>query len=232
VGVSGSHVAPPFIPCWDRGKVSRHRTRSSRARRPRRTGRAARVRNRAFERVEERKLAREDAHARLRKVEPCRAVDLGERLHPPGTRRPLHLERGAPQRRRIEVRFGRPRDDVLAALLPQLAERDEVAFDREADLLRDLAPRRGERLLVRLDLALREAPGAGVLLRPVRTARVDEQDLERAGGAAEEEEPGAALRRRQALRAPSRRAALGAGGSRSRSRPRRGAGGDAARCRP
>ena len=82
----------------------------------------------------------------------------------------------------VEVALDRPRGHDLAALLPDLAERDLAADGRRvAGLLLELAPRHGERLLAGLHLALGDAPGALVLRRPVRAAGMTEQDLDVAG---------------------------------------------------
>ncbi len=78
----------------------------------------------------------------------------------------------------IEVALDRPRVNELAAGLTNRSECDELAGHRRAELLFELPPRCGERIFVGVDLTLRNRPGALVLLRPQRAARVHEQDLD------------------------------------------------------
>ena len=80
----------------------------------------------------------------------------------------------------VEVALGAPGGDDLAGLLPDRAEIDEcLANDRRrrAELLLELAQGNVERLLARLDLALRDRPGTIVLPREERPTRMDEQHL-------------------------------------------------------
>ena len=101
-------------------------------------------------------------------------------------------------RGRVEVALPAPGRDDLAGLLPDRAELDErVTHDRRrrAQLLLELAQRNLERLLAGLDLALGDRPGAIVLPRPERPARMDEQHLDPVAAAAVEEEARALLRR-------------------------------------
>src|SRR3954469_10573252 len=145
-----------------------------------------------FQTVHERRLRRHELLARAREREPLGTIDLGERLPPAGPRRPLHLERVRVRRRRVEVALDRPARHDLAVLLPHLAERARLRAVRErrAELLLDLAPGGGGRIVAVAVLALGDRPGAVVALGPERAARVDEEDL----AAAVEEEAGAALR--------------------------------------
>src|SRR5690606_8199225 len=72
---------------------------------------------------------------------------------------------------------------LLAALLPDRAERDTFAVGRgQAGLLGELALGGGQRLLGVVVLALDDRPGALLLARPQRPAHVPEQHLEAAVG--------------------------------------------------
>src|SRR6478672_13100360 len=67
---------------------------------------------------------------------------------------------------------------MLAAGLLERAELREFAVHGEAGFLREFPARRGERILVRLDGAFGNGPGAGVLVLPERAAGMDEEELE------------------------------------------------------
>src|SRR6185503_12826223 len=103
--------------------------------------------------------------------EPARAVDLGEFAA-------LEHKRVAPDRCGVAVEWHRPRVDDLAAFLLERRERSELARGGEAGLFSEFTLRRGQRILAGLELALRDRPGAGVFLRPKRSARVDEKNLQ------------------------------------------------------
>src|SRR5919198_2200873 len=108
------------------------------------------------EAVQQRRLGRQDAFARLVEPEPPGPVDLRELAHPARPRRPLDREGVRADRRGVGVALERPRRDDLAAALAHLAEIDELAVGwRGAELLRELAQRARARVLVVLVLALR-----------------------------------------------------------------------------
>src|SRR5262245_60636684 len=143
--------------------------------------------------------AREEGALRLADLRACelqgkeeRAVDLRE--PPPLSRagRPLQLELVHGQRRVLRaVALEGPRVHGLPAALLDGAERDQRIAGLAADLLAELAPRRREEVLPRLQLALRDRPRAVVLAREEGAARVGEQDLEAAFPAAVDQEAGA-----------------------------------------
>src|SRR5439155_7914563 len=132
--------------------------------------------------VEERRLGGEEPLARLVEPEPGRPVDLRELLRPARARRPFELERVAAHRLRVEVALRRPGPDELATALAHLPQLDQRSLGQlGAGLLGELAPGANQRRLVVAVLALGDRPGAEVLARPERPARMDEQHL-RAGG--------------------------------------------------
>ena len=93
-----------------------------------------------------------------------------------------------------------PGSDDLAGLLPDRAEIDErVTRDRRrrAELLLELAQGNVERILARLDLALRDRPDTVILPRAERPTRMDEQHLATVACPAIEEEAGAVLWHRE-----------------------------------
>src|SRR5581483_11009505 len=102
--------------------------------------------------------------------EPAGAIDLGNSHRAPRARRPLDLAEIAFDRRWVAVVLERPGEHELAARLLQRRKRDEVAvgmaIERHARLLGELAPRRRQRILAGIDLALGDRPGARVLLGP------------------------------------------------------------------
>jgi len=59
-----------------------------------------------------------------------------------------------------------------------------------AELLGELAPGAGERLLAVVELALGDRPGAGILARPERPTHVAEEDLERCVALAKQDQSG------------------------------------------
>ena len=69
-------------------------------------------------------------------------------------------------------------DDALAARLDGPPQGLQLALQRDAELLRELAPGGGFRVLAVAIFAFRDRPGAGVLLGPERPAGVDEEDAE------------------------------------------------------
>src|SRR5262245_59877188 len=135
-------------------------TRAARGRAAVSSGARLRQARQRGERVEERRLCRQDLPARLGEIEPLAAVDLGKRLRPPRDPRPLRREDVAAELRGIEVAAHRPGMDVFAARLPYAAERQRVAGRRAAGLLRELAPRDREQILAlgRFALRNRHAP--------------------------------------------------------------------------
>src|SRR5262249_32970689 len=82
--------------------------------------------------------------------------------------------------------------DDLAALLTHRRQRDERSVGNEAGFLGEFAPGGGGKVAVRPDQALGDRPGALVLARPIRPARMPEQHFE-VGLAAKHEEPRADL---------------------------------------
>src|SRR5512135_1624189 len=70
-------------------------------------------------------LSRQDPPLRLGDGKPGRAIHLGEFAHRARSRRPLHVERAAPQPRRVPIAPHRPGTYDLASLLPQRTERRE-----------------------------------------------------------------------------------------------------------
>src|SRR5262245_4166581 len=83
---------------------------------------------------------------------------------------------------------------MLAASLHDFAEIDESALRHRADLLREFALGDRERVFALPVLALRERPGAVILLRPKWSARMHEQELERAAAASIDQQSSASLR--------------------------------------
>src|SRR5262249_20293970 len=77
----------------------------------------------------------------LRWREPRRAVRLRKFGSLAGSRRPLHLEHVAPKIPQIEIAFGRPRGDHLAAGLLEVAQLERVGWWQAAGLLLELAAR-------------------------------------------------------------------------------------------
>src|SRR3954471_12664323 len=126
--------------------------------------------------VEQLDLGADELASRLVEREPLSAVDLGELLAAPRARRPLHLEAVAAHRAGVEVAPRGPRRHLLAALLHDGPELDElVGGQPRAGLLLELAQGRHPRVFVGLVLALGDRPRTEVLLGPERAAGVHEQ---------------------------------------------------------
>src|SRR5262249_19404385 len=164
---------------------------------------------------DERALALENLRARLVRREPLRAVDL-RTLHAAAPGRPFQLEGVGSQGHGIEVAFERPGGDDLAAALHDLAERKELALPGRAGFLLDLALGHRERVLAGDIFAFRDRPGAEILLRPERPARMHQQQLEAGAAPAVEQDAGAALGHyRRLLRAIARVTSTGTAASAS-----------------
>src|SRR5262249_28327442 len=129
----------------------------------------------------------------LFELEPLGAVDLRHLDPPTRAGRPLEQERVAVHRRHVEVSSESPGVDDLAGLLLDLSQIIRLANRRlGAELLLELPQRRRERVVFEVVLALRDRPRAEVALGPRGSARVDEQDFERAvATAAVQNDPGA-----------------------------------------
>ena len=111
--------------------------------------------------------------------EPFDAVDLGEGLHTPRPGRPLQLVGIADRGRRIQVSPGRPRQDELPRLLPDLTQLDERGIgELVSGFLRELSAGDRHQLLSLLDLAFGDRPVTQVLVHPMRTAHVRQQHLQ------------------------------------------------------
>src|SRR5436190_575970 len=152
---------------------------------------------------EEHHLRAHELLARGRQVEPRRAIDLGVGAHASRAARPFQLEGVAADRARVEVALERPRAHELSARLPDLADVDRRTLRRRSsELLGELAPRRGERVLAGLVFALRQRPGARVPVAPERTAHVREQDLHRLAAPSVEEQTSAQARHGRSVSAP------------------------------
>src|SRR5205823_2676953 len=106
--------------------------------------------------------------------------------------RPLQLERIAHYRLRVEISANGPGVNPLARLLPHLPEvLDRSLRWRDPQLLCELPPRRRQRVLAAVILALGDRPGADVATRPEGSARVDKQHLHPTRASAVQEDPGA-----------------------------------------
>src|SRR5262249_60040548 len=97
------------------------------------------------------------------------------------------------QRRGVEIAFEPPGGDDLAPALNDLSQRKEIALRTGPGLLFEFALRRRERVLVLGIFPFRDRPGAQILLRPERAARMHEQDLDLAAASSEHQNAGAAL---------------------------------------
>src|SRR2546423_4430427 len=142
--------------------------------------------------IEQGHLGGVDPNPRLVEVEPRDTIDLGDVDPVAGAGRPFERERVALRGRRVEITLRRPRGDVLARFLADLAERHEVAVRRPlTGLFLELPARDGRRILAGLDLAFRYGPRPGVAFLPQRAAGVCEQDFELIAGASVQEQAGA-----------------------------------------
>src|SRR5262249_21176890 len=126
--------------------------------------------------------------------EPSRAIDFGKGSFPARAGRPFNLEGVALDCVSVDVVLDGPGFDQLTAGDLHRGEWDESSFDLEAGLLLELALSRRQRLLVGVDLALRDRPGAIVLILPEGAAGVDEEELRTVGTEAVGEDTGTALR--------------------------------------
>ena len=111
-----------------------------------------------------------------------------------GTRRPFDRERVALQRGGVAISFEGPGGDGLAALVLDAAEGKEWAGGRESGFFFKFALGGGEFVLAGSDLAFGKEPCAFVLLRPERSAEVDEENFQEAVSGSAHQETGALLR--------------------------------------
>jgi hypothetical protein len=118
-------------------------------------------------------------------IEPFRAVDFGKALQSAASGRPFDIESIADQRRRVKTALAGECDDALASSLSDLPQRLEwTNRSARAELLGKLAPRDLLWSISGIDFALRNGPGAIILLAPQRTAGMNEQNLEPASALA------------------------------------------------
>src|SRR5262245_45047988 len=152
--------------------------------------------------IDERRLARQDFFARLLRREPSGGIDFGKALLAAALRRPFELETIRREGRGIEIALdGEGRDHLLARLLYRAEIEQRAGRKCAAELLGELALGRRKRIFVFAVFALRDRPGALVLVRPERTARMREQKLDPARGAAIHQDAGAELRHDDMLNA-------------------------------
>lgn len=137
-------------------------------------------------------LALEKLGARLRYREPRCPVHLGELLGLAGLWRPLHREGVAFHEGGVHVLFDGPGGDQLAAGLPELSQRQEVAVDGNAGFFLKFSLGGLEGVFVLGVFAFGERPRAVVFPGPKGTAGVDEEELD-VRGSSEKEEAGAEL---------------------------------------
>src|SRR5262249_49762824 len=147
----------------------------------------------AEELLEDPALTLGDLEQRRRALQPLAAVDLREEPSLTGPGGPLELKRVAPELRGVAVPLHSPHVHALAARLPEGAEFVFLTTGArvEARLLREFAPRAGELILTGVHEALRHRPGALVLARPERSARVHEEHLQDLALPAIEQQSGA-----------------------------------------
>src|SRR6185437_1508047 len=91
--------------------------------------------------------------------------------------RPFNFTVVADQHGWITVTFERPCGDELPAGLADRAKLNEFAFHCESRFLSELASRCIERTLVRLVLAFRNRPRAEILLHPIRTSGMNQENF-------------------------------------------------------
>ena len=107
--------------------------------------------------IEKRPLALENFHVRNWQIKPFGAVDLGKGLHLPTLRRPGH---------------------PLAPTLTDIAQRFKRTRESGTSLFQEFAAGSDLGMFVIINLALRNRPGSVVLVAPVRSARMYQQDLQ------------------------------------------------------
>jgi hypothetical protein len=126
-------------------------------------------------------------HLRPRKlhIEPFRAVDFGKALPSTASGRPFDIEGIAGQRRWVKMAFSGECDNALPSPLSDLPQPPEwTNRSTRAEFFGKLAPRDQLRSIRGIDFALRNGPGAIILLAPERTAGMNEQNLEPASALA------------------------------------------------
>ena len=161
-------------------------------------GSSARLEHR-LEPVDQLRLRLEQLHPRLGEPEPGGAIDLRELLQLPRPRRPLERERVARRRSASKSPSAHQAATIFPAfcrIVPRSTSASRATGGGAPSSSSNSRKRDVERLLARLDLALRDRPGTVVLPRPERPAGMDEQHLERVASAAVEEKACALLRHR------------------------------------
>ena len=112
-------------------------------------------------------------------IEPFRAVDFGKALPSTASGRPFDLEGIAGQRRRVKMALSGECYDALPSSLSDLPKGLQwTNRSARAEFFGKLAPRDVLRSIRGIDFALRNGPGATVLLVPERTAGVNEQHFD------------------------------------------------------
>src|SRR3954471_4891326 len=158
---------PGSLPKWWRRRTSR-RSRAS----------GWRDADHLSQPLEQRALSCVDLLVGCCEREPFCTVVLREGLALAAARRPFHLESVAANAAHVEVELGRERGDDLSAALLDLAKRSQRHGQLKSKLLGKLPSRGGFCVFFVGILALRDRPGAEVLVAPERPAGMNEQDLD------------------------------------------------------
>lgn len=112
-------------------------------------------------------------------IKPFRAVHFGKTLPSTASRRPFDIEGIAGQRRRVKMALAGECDDALPSSLSDFPQHLEWANRSAwAEFFGKLASSDVLRSIIGIDFALRNGPGAIILLTPERTAGMNEQNLE------------------------------------------------------
>src|SRR2546430_2102438 len=118
-------------------------------------------------------------------IEPFRAVYFRKALPSTTSGRPFDIEGIAIQGRRVKMALAGECDDALPSSLSDLPQQlERTNRSAVAELLGKLAPRDLLWSIRGIDFALRNGPGAIILLAPEGTAGMNEQNLEPASALA------------------------------------------------
>src|SRR5581483_1717556 len=167
---------------WRTRRVSNSFTACVRSYPPSACSRCFSRRHTTVELIEQRHLTWQQLPARFRKTEPGGAVHFG--IFAALVRKRIARDAG-----RIGIAAHGPGVHDLPALLSHRRQSQQLAIDGDAGLFGQLAPSSREGLLICIDLALRDGPGAIVFARPERAAGVHEKHLEHTAPLTKHEHP-------------------------------------------
>src|SRR5436190_23975529 len=116
--------------------------------------------------LQNRLLAANDLLLRRLFVQPGPPISFREFAHDSRMWRPFQREGSADQGIRIAITLCRPNAEILPAVLPESAKRNEGRLGRKSSLLKKFPARRSQRVFIGADYAFGNGPSRIILPGP------------------------------------------------------------------